>query len=122
MPGKNDTLEQAIDDQIANFVKLIETKYISTSSTFRTMDFARKAQFLTLDVITAIGFGKAFGYLVKDEDVHGYIKTTEETLPFIIMVGVLPWLTYVLQSRVMKMFLPSEKDALGIGKVMGFVP
>jgi hypothetical protein len=73
-------------------------------------------------VITAIAFGDPFGYLIKDEDIHEYIKTTEETLPAIIMVGVFPWLNKVLQSPFMRIFLPSDKDALGLGKVMGFVP
>jgi hypothetical protein len=114
-------LEQAIDNQIVNLIKLIETKYLSTGSTVRPMDFVHKAQFLTLDLITMIGFGGAFGYLVRDEDDHEYIKTTEETIPYTIMVGVLPWLTYVLQSPLLKMLLPSEKDTLGIGKVMGYV-
>jgi hypothetical protein len=104
-----------------NLVKLIETKYISTVSDFRPLEFAKKAQYFTLDVITSIAFGDPFGYLTKDEDIHEYIKTTEETLPAIIMVGVFPWLNRVLQSPLMRMFLPSDKDALGLGKVMGFV-
>lgn len=114
-------MEECIDNQVSSLVKLIETKYISTGSEYHPFEFARKAQFFTLDVITAIAFGDAFGYLTKDEDIHQYIKTTQETLPAIIMVGVFPWLNKVLQSRFMKMFLPSDKDALGLGKVMGFV-
>ena len=102
-------------------MKLIDEKYISTSSSFRPIDFARKAQFLTLDVISAIAFGKPIDYLVKDEDLYDYIKTTEETVPNIILVGVIPWLMKVLQSPLMKLFLPSDKDTLGLGRIMGFV-
>lgn len=85
------------------------------------MDFGRKAQYFTLDVISDVAFGKAFGYLESDSDVHEYIKTTEETLPAIILVTVLPWLSRVLQSPLLKSLLPSDKDQLGLGKVMGFV-
>jgi hypothetical protein len=37
------------------------------------------------------------------------------------MVSVLPWLNWVLQLRILKSLLPSDKDQLGLGKIMGFV-
>ena len=112
-------MEETIDQNISNLVKLIEAKYLSTETSFRPMDFARKAQFLTLDVISAIAFGEPFGYVTQDEDLYDYIKTTEETVPMIILVGVIPWLMKVLQSPIMKLFMPSHKDALGLGRIMG---
>ncbi len=80
-------MEETIDQNISNLVKLIEAKYLSTETSFRPMDFARKAQFLTLDVISAIAFGEPFGYVTQDEDLYDYIKTTEETVPMIILVS-----------------------------------
>ena len=62
------------------FINLINRKYISDENHFRPLDFARATQLLTLDVITAIAFGKAFGYCANDKDLHDYIKTTEDTL------------------------------------------
>lgn len=82
------------------------------------MDFAQKAQFFTLDVISDIAFGKAFGYLETDEDVFSYIKTTEDTIPVMILVGALPWLAQIIQSPVLKSFMPSDKDVYGLGRVM----
>jgi hypothetical protein len=38
-----------------------------------------------------------------------------------MMITVLPWLNSLLQSRLMKGVLPSEKDPLGFGKVKGSV-
>lgn len=102
-------------------MKLIETKYLSSETAFCPIDFARKAQFLTLDVISAIAFGNPFGYLTKDEDLYDYVKTTEETLPVIILVGVIPSLMKLLQSPIMKLFMPSHKDKIGLGRIMGYV-
>jgi cytochrome P450 len=83
------------------------------------MDFAQKAQFFTLDVISDIAFGKEFGYLANDKDMFSYIKTTEDTIPVMILVGALPWLAQVLHSRLFKSLLPTDKDVYGLGKVMG---
>lgn len=55
------------------------------------MDFAPKAQFLTLDIITDIAFGKAFGYIDGDHDCYSYIKKAEESLGFMVLCGVFGW-------------------------------
>lgn len=101
-------------------VDLIERKYISTNSDFKPFDFARKASYFTLDTLSSIAFGEPFGDLATDSDVHKYIGTTEESLPVIVMVTVIPWLSKLLQTSVMKTFLPSEKDKIGLGRIIGF--
>lgn len=85
-----ENLEKTIDRNVANLIQLIETKYLSTQSQIKPFDFGRKAQCFTLDVISDVAFGEAFGDIATDSDVHKYIKTTEETLPAIIMTTVLP--------------------------------
>lgn len=109
-----------MDLQIAKFIRLIETKYLSTDTDFRPVDFSRKVQYLTLDVISTIAFGRAFGFLDKDGDLFDYIKTTEASLPLMQMIALLPWLLNILQSSLFKAFMPSAKDAVGLGKIMGF--
>lgn len=116
---ENEHLEHSIDNNIANLIKLIETKYLSTETELRLVDFAQKAQFFTLDVISDIAFGRKFGYLANDKDMFSYIKTTEDTIPVMILVGALPWLAKVLHSRLFKSLLPTDKDVYGLGKVMG---
>ncbi|TVY80948.1 Cytochrome P450 monooxygenase [Lachnellula suecica] len=118
--GKEVTnLEPAIDAQVASLILLIERKYLSTTDSHRPLDFARIAQFFTLDVITALAFGDAFGYLESDEDVHGYIQMTEDTIPMLMALAVLPWLVKIMQTRLFRSFIPSENDRLGFGKMMG---
>ncbi len=85
------------------------------------MDFGRKAQFLTLDVISEIAFGRAFGFVENDEDMFSYIATTESTIPLMILVGTFPWLARIVQSPLMKAFMPKDTDAYGLGRIMGYV-
>jgi hypothetical protein len=40
-------------------------------------------QYLTLDVITDVAFGEAFGDLAGDEDVHEYIATIQALMPVV---------------------------------------
>ena len=103
---------------MAALVKLID-KYVPSGSEHKPLDFGRKAQYFTLDVITSLAYGKAFGYLSSDSDVYDYIQTVEETLPAAMMVTVLPWINWVLQTRLVKRVLPSERDPIGFGKLMG---
>jgi len=39
----------------------------------------------------------------------------------IVLVGALPWLAQILFSYPFKSLLPSDKDTVGLGKLMGFV-
>jgi hypothetical protein len=113
-------LEEAIDRNIAAFVDFIDRNYIPTPAVFNPFDFGRKAQYLTLDVISDIAFGKSFGDVQSDSDVHQYIEVSGKSLPIIILVTVLPWLNTILQSRLFKSFLPSDKDKLGLGRIIGY--
>lgn len=105
---------------LLNLIDLINTKYLSTSTTFRPLDFGRKAQYLTLDVISEISFGEAFGDVKEDKDIHGYIQMIEDKVGGMVWVTVFPSLNRILQIPwVGRMVMPSDKDEIGMGKVMG---
>lgn len=70
-------LEIGIDEELEALVGLIRRKYISVGSVLKPFDIATAAQFFTLDAITRMAYGKAFGYLANEEDVFGYMKATE---------------------------------------------
>ena len=114
-----ENLEQGIDQNVMEFVNLIERKYISTDFNFKPFDFGRTASYFTLDTISTVAFGTPFGDLPTNSDVHKYIKTTEESVPVIILVTVIPWLSKLMQTSIMKTFFPSEKDKIGLGKIIG---
>ena len=110
-------LEAKIDTNVRALVGLIG-KYASAN---QVVDFGRKAQYFTLDVISTVAFGDAFGFLDSDTDVYDYCKIFEQQLPSIIFTTVYPWLVDMLQWPIVKKILPTERDPLGFGKVMGLV-
>ncbi len=85
------------------------------------MDLGRVAQYFTLDAITKISYGYAFGYLANNEDVHGYIETTEKMVPFLNLCATLPILQKITgTSQVRRMVGPGFGDQRGLGKMMGY--
>lgn len=74
---------------------------------------------MTLDIISKVAFGKAFGFMDEDDDLFGYIKQTEDTLPVMQMIAMVPWLIDLLQSPVCKPMMPSDKDVVGLGRIIG---
>lgn len=73
---------------------------------------------MTLDIISKIAFGQAFGCLDQDDDVYGYISQTEISLPMMQMSAMIPWLTSLLQSPLFKPMMPSDKDVVGLGRII----
>jgi hypothetical protein len=110
-----DQLEEKIDQNIRLFTKLLND-YVDKKE---RIDFGRKAQYFTLDVISDVAYGQAFGFMRTDSDVYDYIGTTERTVPMAMLTTVLPWMVKLFTSPAFKTLLPSEKDRLGFGRVMG---
>ncbi|KAJ9137073.1 Cytochrome P450 [Pleurostoma richardsiae] len=116
---ENESMEATIDAEISNLVQLIETKYLSAPGQYRPMDLAQKGQYFTLDVISHLAFGEAFGYLEKDDDVFDYIKITSSFIPIMLVLANVPSLAKLLQSRLFRGLLPKESDKLGFGAFIG---
>ncbi|KAK3348834.1 cytochrome P450 [Lasiosphaeria hispida] len=116
---ENLSMEATIETQISKLIHLIETKYLSTTSEYRPMDLAQKVQYFTLDVISDLAFGSAFGYLTQDGDVFDYIKITTSVIPVMLVLANIPSLANLLQSRLFRGLLPKETDALGFGAFIG---
>lgn len=124
MPGYGgkdvDNLEHQIDKQVAGLVNLLETKYLSTTDgDHKPVDLARKVQYFTLDVISALAFGTELGYLATDRDLFDYIQTTESTLPIMLATALMPGLLSVIQSPRLKWLIPDVRNMAGIGSVLG---
>ncbi|RNJ52374.1 hypothetical protein D7B24_003737 [Verticillium nonalfalfae] len=118
--GKDvDGLHELIDEQVAGLVHLLESKYLATEQDFKIVDLARKVQFFTLDVISSLAFGKSFDYLKADGDKFRYIETTESTVPVLLATALIPWFLNILQSPRLKWIIPSAREMVGIGTVMG---
>ena len=114
----NPNLEPDVDHVFWNLIALIRRKYLTVRSALKPMDFAEKAQFLTLDVITSLSLGEPLGWVSEDEDVHGYIKTVEENFPMMNVVSAIPFLAAVMRiPSLQKAAIPKVTDRVGLGKL-----
>ena len=83
------------------------------------MDLAKKMQFFTLDVISAVGTGQPLGMLRADADVDRYIRSSEEGLRIGAAFSGLG-LSWLAQAPVLGAWLaPRPEDKSGFGALMG---
>jgi hypothetical protein len=114
---ENPNLEKDVDDQISAWVSLIRSKYISKGEILKPLDFAIHTQFSTLDVITSLAYGKAFGYLAKDEDLFDYIKIVDQLVSTVATImGVAPVQNFLYWSGLIYKVAPNQNDPNGLGK------
>jgi hypothetical protein len=80
------------------------------------------AQFFTVDVLSKIAFGKAFGCLPSGTDMYEYIKTSHEFIPILELKLNHPWINAITSTAFFRMLVaPRIEDKTGMGKVMGYV-
>ncbi|KXJ85669.1 cytochrome P450 [Microdochium bolleyi] len=119
---ENPNIETGVDVQLQALTKFIREKYVSASATgegLRPMDFASKIQYFTLDAITQVAYGKAFGFLAADADVHEYIESTTAMLPMLHAGADVPWIgNIVFSQRFTSLLGPKATDAKGYGKMI----
>jgi cytochrome P450 len=109
-------LEDNIDARVLDLLSLIRRE----SAGDRPVDFARFAQYFTLDVLTHIAFGSPFGYLTQNKDIYEYIKTTTNFLQILELGTNFPLIHRILSSRPMQaLFAPKPTDRIGMGAMLG---
>lgn len=115
-------LESAIDEQVANLIRLIRQKYVrrkDTSSELVLLDLSKVFPQFTLDVISRIALGREFGCVEADKDVHGFYHVVEAHLPLMNVLGDVPWARRVVFSSLgISLFGPKPTDPSGLGRMM----
>ncbi|KAI2463797.1 cytochrome P450 [Annulohypoxylon bovei var. microspora] len=118
---ENPDLEVAIDSVITHFIDVIRAKHLTTKDRIRTIDFARMSRYFTLDIITRLAYGKAFGFLDSDEDLFGYTGQIDQLLKAQNLSQEIPIFRYIVFSRLFfGLFGPKPSDEKGVGKIMGY--
>lgn len=116
---ENPSLEDGINAQLGALVDLIRRKYISTDLELKPIDLATTAQYFTLDALTKVAYGYAFGYLATDSDVYDYIKETETLVPSLVAAAEVPWIGKILFSPTFLKFAgPKPSDKKGFGMML----
>ncbi|KAK5654058.1 hypothetical protein OQA88_7736 [Cercophora sp. LCS_1] len=111
-----DHLEPRVDRNVLDLVNMLDREYISKGLIF---DFGRKAQYFTLDVISDVSFGQAFGFVKSNSDKYDYLAILEAHLPHLIMTSVYPGLVELMRLPILKKLFPSERDEVGFGRFIG---
>lgn len=117
----NPNLEPDMDKVILKLISVIKSDYLSKRGTTKLVDFGTIIQYFTLDVITALGLGKSFGYLEDGgQDKYGYCATLEATSPAMNFISAVPLLLKMITiPAIQNLALPSVKDRIGMGAVKG---
>lgn len=98
-------------------VHLIQRKYLTVRSQLKPLDFAKIAQFLTLDVITFLSAGEPLGFVSDDEDKYEYVKSFYEAFPFMNIFASVPILCAITTyPPIQNGLIPTEKDQKGLGR------
>lgn len=113
---KNSALEPGVDEQVKMFVRLIKDKYLDGA---RLLDFGTLTSYFTMDVITKAGFGEAFGYLEKEEDLFDFLAGVRDNWQFMGITLDVPWIREIFYSPfLLKLIGPKMTDEKGLGRLM----
>lgn len=133
---ENPALEAEVDAVLKELVSVIRERYINTGAAVagsgsgsgsgtggpKSLDLAVLSQYFTLDSITKVAFGQAFGFLEREEDVHSYLRGILDIAPVMQMCGEIPALARIVASPlVLSLAGPKLTDKKGVGKLMAYV-
>ncbi|KAL7622829.1 hypothetical protein AAE478_006508 [Parahypoxylon ruwenzoriense] len=116
---RNPDIEIAIDAQIAQLIDVIRRKHLTTASDFRSLDFSILSRYFTLDVITRVSYGRAFGFMDADSDLYGYTRQVDRSMKLMALSQDIPFLRHIRFSPfVFSLLGPKVTDEGGVGKIM----
>jgi hypothetical protein len=119
-----ENLERDISERVAEFVGWLGQSASIEGAEHKPIDLARPIQYLTVDIITHLCFGKPLGFVKESRDLFQFLETIETQLPLVQHFSVILELNNLLRKLVQIPFLgplitPSAKDNSGIGVIMG---
>lgn len=117
-------MEPIIDEQLLNWLRQVDQKWISQPGKFRTFDIGKRIQFLTVDIITKICLGEALGCVASDSDVHNFLETVQQGNSVCQHFSVLLELNTLMYYLAMipslgSLIVPKPTDRSGVGRIMG---
>ncbi|KAK4205493.1 cytochrome P450 [Triangularia verruculosa] len=116
-------LERAVDVQIVRLIDLVRRKYVSRGDELRSIDFAQLSRYFTMDVISSLLFGKAWGHLDEGVDVLGWVGTMDKLIPLMFLNMEMPLFRSILISKygLLGLVGPKPTDKSGLGVIMRHV-
>jgi hypothetical protein len=116
------TIETSIDDTLEELKILIRTTYLSTDNDPRPADWANVAEYFTLDTLSKVSYGKSFGCIKANRDVHDFVESSKSGMKFMTLCAEIPILRTILTSKfVLALIGPKTTDTRGVGPLMRWV-
>ncbi|KIW19931.1 hypothetical protein PV08_00506 [Exophiala spinifera] len=120
--GRNSaSIEPAVDGHVAVMINMIRDRH-STQQAHLSAKLLRLEAitcFLTIDVISCLGFGEPLGNTIAENNQHGLFKSFHELWPQMSTCAEVPWIRDILFSGAfLKLFGPKTTDTKGFGAVM----
>lgn len=112
-------MEAEIDEGLEKLKDLIRREYLSAPGTTKAVDFTNVPTFFSLDSLSKMAFGEAFGYMAANSDIGGWIANSHTNMKMMALAADLEWLGKILFSdSVLKLIGPKPTDKNAIGKMM----
>ena len=97
---------------------------VSEQSKAKAYDIGKRIEFLTVDIITRMCLGTAFGCVASDTDKYDFLKTVKKGTPFCQYLSVFheinSLLFYITKIPIISRYIiPRSSDESGIGRILG---
>ncbi|KAI0449061.1 cytochrome P450 [Xylaria acuta] len=112
-------IESSINDSLEELKTLLRTIYLSTDDDPRPADWANVAEYFTLDALSKVSYGKSFGCIKANQDVHDFVASSKSGMRFMTLCAEVPILRAILTSKVVLALIgPRITDTRGVGALM----
>lgn len=112
-------IEKSINDTLGELKDLLRSTYLSTENETRPMDWGNVAEYFTLDTLSKVSYGKSFGCIQANRDVHDFVESSKAGMKFMSLCAEVPILRAILTSKfVLALIGPKTTDTKGIGPLM----
>lgn len=118
----NMDMEKKVEAKIAHLKDVLRERYLSEGDRLKSMDLARVAYYFTLDVITDLSYGEAFGFLDAEGDLYGYTRSLDRLLLTTGLISEVPFLRRFANTFIGAALKPKFSDRSGMGRLMRYEP
>lgn len=115
-------MEPIIDEEIMGWIRQIDC--VSEPSKAKAYDIGKRIEFLTVDIITRICLGTAFGCIASDSDKYDFLETVKQGSSFCQYLSILHELNsllfYITKIPILgRYIIPQPSDKSGVGRILG---
>nr|POE47981.1 cytochrome p450 monooxygenase mpade [Quercus suber] len=109
-------LESSVQNQVQNLLRYVDSYAASAE---KRMDMVHMAHYFTLDVLSQIAFGEAFGFLEADTDLYDYCKTGYQFFPILeLALNHQAIFSIINHPWVSALLAPKDSDQFGQGRII----